>query len=81
MGWVHSVNTVLRFCFDAGSVLNLCVGMCAAMRFGLLVIMRGGHLVCKRRAIAAGAMLRIVRGMLKRQSVTIGDLVGANLLW
>ena len=41
MGWAHAGNTVLRFCFDAGSVLNVGVGMCAVMWFLVLMIMRG----------------------------------------
>ena len=82
MGWAHAVNTVLRFCFDAGTVLYVGVGMCAVMWVWVLMIMRGKPLdvqaLCDSggsgRAINARCVEMLRRNGRVRSSVR-------NLLW
>ena len=55
MGWAHLVNTVLRFCFDAGSDLYVSVGMCAVMWVWVLMIMRGKPLDVQALCVSGGS--------------------------
>ena len=82
MGWAHLDNTVLRFCFDAGSVLNVGVGMCAAMWFLVLMIMRGKPLdvqaLCDSGGSGRAINARYVESLRRNGRVRFS---ARNLLW
>ena len=82
MGWAHAVNTVLRFCFDAGSVLSVGVGMCAAMWLLVLMIMRGKPLdvqaLCDSGGSGVGNNARCVEALRRNGRVRFS---ARNLLW
>ena len=82
MGWAHAVNTVLRFCFDAGSVLSVGVGMRAAMFVLVLMIMRGKPLdvqaLCDSGGSGRTINARCVETLRRNGRVSFS---ARNLLW